>query len=110
MSWLLRDDDVLAALEDRRRGWAADLHGALLFRGPALVHTMATAASLDLAWCDEIPGNGADPCFEVRRISCLPPHRVARPRLGRGAVVVARRGAFERWKLEIGDRLEIRQV
>lgn len=108
MSWLLRDGDVLAALERRRPGWPKSLTGAMVLRGPALVQTIAHATSLDLAWCGDVAADGGTPCLEVRRIACLGPRRMALPHLARGALVVAGRGAFERWRLQVGDRLEIR--
>jgi hypothetical protein len=112
MSWLLRDGDVLAALEDRRPGWPASLRGAIVMRAPALVQTVTSPAPLDLAWCGEmaVEVEGGDRCLEVRRLARLAPRRVAIPRLARGAVVAAGEGAFERWHLQVGDRLEIREV
>ncbi|HWE55854.1 MAG TPA: hypothetical protein VG435_10090 [Acidimicrobiales bacterium] len=107
MSWLLREGDVLAAVEDRRPGWQLGLTGAVLVSPPALLHTWKGAASLDLAWCIRVRTDDGNQCFEVRRISRLAPHRVARPRLS-GAIVAAGLGAFERWHLQVGDRLEVR--
>lgn len=109
MSWLLRDDDVLAALEERRRGWAVSLRGAVVLRGPGVVHTLAAPVALDLAWC-AVVCEGDKERLEVRRIASIGPGRVARPRLYRGALVVANQGSFERWRLKVGDRLEIRRV
>ena len=115
--WLLRDGDVLAAIDARRPRWPAQLHGAMVLRGPALVQTVTSAVALDMAWCCDVEGpdvegpdveNREARCLEVRRISTLEPRRVARPHLLGGAVVVAGRGAFERWRLQVGDRLEIR--
>lgn len=110
MSWLIRDGDVLAALEARRPGWAGALRGAVVLRGPALVQTVTTPVSLDLAWCVTDHGSDGQELLVVRRISCLEPRRVSRPHLGARPVVVAGRGAFERWHLKVGDRLEIRRV
>jgi uncharacterized membrane protein (UPF0127 family) len=36
--------------------------------------------------------------------------RVARPRRGATSVMEAHRGSFERWGLQVGDQLEIREV
>jgi hypothetical protein len=110
MSWLLREDDVLAALEDRRPGWQTALTGAVLVRRPGLVHTLtrSTAAELDLAWCVPIEID-TDRCgLRVKRISTLPARRLSIPRLTPGTLVVAPRGSFERWKLCVGDCLEVR--
>lgn len=110
MSWLIRDGDVLAALEPRRPGWPRALQGALVLRGPVLVQTFTAPVSLDLAWC--VPDDDPDgrECLVVRRIGGLPPRRLARPQLRPRPIVVAGRGAFERWHLRVGDRLEIRQM
>ena len=108
MSWLLRDGDVLAAIDGRRPRWPAQLHGAVVLRGPALVQTVTSAVALDMAWCGDVEAEGGARCLEVRRITTLEARRVARPHLMGGAVVVAGRGAFERWRLQVGDRLEIR--
>lgn len=110
MSWLIRDGDVLAALEVRRPGWAGALRGAVVLRGPALVQTLTTPVSLDLAWCVTDQGADGQEWLVVRRISCLEPRRLARPNFGPRPIVVAGRGAFERWHLRIGDRLEIRRM
>jgi hypothetical protein len=107
MSWLLRDGDVLATVEDRRRGWQASLQGALVLRGPALVHTLtpSQARALDVARC--VP-DGGDRTLRVRRISVVARRRVSVPHLGSGGLVVAPAGTFERWRLQVGDRLEVR--
>jgi len=106
MAWLLREDEVLAALEDRRKGWQTSIAGAVVITKPAWVQTLtrAAAAELDIAWCGPGDGGGA---FVVKRISALPARRLARPRLRPGALVVAPAGTFERWRLQVGDRLEV---
>jgi hypothetical protein len=110
MSWLIRDGDVLAAVEAPRRGWQACLHGAVVLRRPAVVHTFSrpAASPLDVAWCVPAALDGGVPGLRVRRITMLSPHRVAVPHVGHGAVVVAPAGSFERWRLHVGDRLEVR--
>lgn len=105
--WLLREGDVLAALEPRRAGWAKAIQGAVVIASPAFVHTMACAHGLDVAWCARLDAGGGE-CFEVRRMASLAGRRLARPQLSAGAIVAAGPGAFERWRLELGDRLEIR--
>jgi hypothetical protein len=110
MPWLLREDDVLAALEDRRKGWQTSISGAVVIRRPALLQTLtrSSATELDVAWC--LPTTLADGRLEylVRRVSVLSAHRVALPRVRARVVVVAPRGTFERWHLQVGDRLEVR--
>ena len=107
MSWLLREGEVLAAIEEPRPGWALSLQGAVVLHGPRLVHTLRQAVALDVAWCSPV-SEGDKECLEVRRLATVPPRRVARPRLGPAPLVVATEGAFERWQLKVGDRLEIR--
>lgn len=110
MSWLLREEDVLAAIEERRKGWQRSIAGAVVITRPALVQTLTptAAAELDIAWCTPAssPGDGRG-TFVVKRISVLSAHRVALPRLRSGALVVAPGGTFERWRLQVGDRLEV---
>jgi hypothetical protein len=110
MSWLLRDGDVLATVEERRPGWPACLQGAVVLRGPTLVHTLTPshARALDVAWC--APAKGDSSSLRVRRISIVRRHRVSVPYLGGGGLVVAPAGTFERWRLQVGDRLEVRQT
>jgi hypothetical protein len=110
MSWLLRDDDVLAVIEDRRKGWRDELQGVVLVPAPAVLHTFACAQALDAAWCKRVRLNGGEPGYRVRKIHTLDRHRMAPPHLTSGVFVVAAGGAFERWKLQTGDELEVRQV
>lgn len=109
MPWLLRDGDVLAAIEERRKGWQTSINGAIVIPGPAFIQTLTPTASaeLDIAWClPESLGDGRG--FRVKRISILPAYRLAFPHLRRGAVVAAPSGTFERWQLHVGDQLEVR--
>jgi hypothetical protein len=108
MPWLIREGDVLAVVEDRRKGWHSSLQGALVLTGPALVHTFAGSPGLDLAWCRNATLEDGVAGFRVSRISAVAPRRAAPPRLGRGALVVAPVGTFERWRLQVGDCLEVR--
>jgi hypothetical protein len=110
MSWLLRDGDVLASVEDRRRGWQASLQGALVLRGPTVVQTLTPGhpQALDVAWCARAERNGDRQALRVRRIGVIGPRRVSPPHLGGGSLVVAPAGTFERWGLRVGDCLEVR--
>lgn len=108
MAWLLKDDQVLAHVEvadsfgARLKGLIGrrDLEGAILLRPARSVHTIGMRFPIDVAYCDK----------EMRVVATLTmrPMRVGRPRPKARAVVEARAGAFERWGLEVGDRLEIR--
>jgi uncharacterized membrane protein (UPF0127 family) len=112
MTWLVRDGDVLAtvdeatSLPDRLRGlWHRPPPvGALLLRTPLLLHTVGLPYAVDVAFCDD----GTDGRMAVTDTVRMPPFRVARPRLGTKMIVVAADGAFERWRLLVGDELEIR--
>lgn len=110
MAWLLRDGEVLATLEvaetpgDRIRGLAGrpEPEGALLLRRPLLLHTIGAGFGIDAAFCD--------PEMRVTDIARLRRFRIALPRPWRAGrvVVVAGDGAFERWRLAVGDRLEVK--
>ena len=110
MAWLLREGEVLAAIEAIESGWPKTIQGAVVKRGPVLVHTMKCPASRDLAWCADGRLEGGEPCLVVRRTATVAPRRLSRPQMKGGAIVVAEQGAFERWQLKVGDRLEIRET
>ncbi|MGQ0803584.1 MAG: DUF192 domain-containing protein [Actinomycetota bacterium] len=109
MAWLVREGDVLAAAEvaatrrERRRGLRgrSEVEGALVLRPCRNVHTVGVRFPIDVAFCDR---DGV-----VIRISCLRPWRLS-PMVFRAALAIeARAGAFERWKLHVGDKLEVKQ-
>ncbi len=108
-AWLLRDGEVLAALEitesrqDRMQGLLDrdGIDGAILIRPARSVHSVGMQFTLDVAVCDKD--------LVVLRTLCLPPGRLTRPSLKGRCVIEAEMGAFERWKLRPGDRLEIRE-
>lgn len=109
MAWLLRDGEVLASLEvaaDRRarsRGLLGrdGIDGALLLERTRSVHTVGMRFPIDVAVCD------AD--LVVLRTCALRPGRLQLPvRHGR-QVIEAEAGAFARWGLVPGDRLEVRR-
>jgi uncharacterized membrane protein (UPF0127 family) len=108
MAWLVREGEVLAAAEiadgahARRRGL---LHrdsfaGAFVLRPCRHVHTVGMRFAIDVAFCD---ASGV-----VLRTSTLAPWRLS-PVVRRAAFVIeAEAGAFDRWHLRRGDRLELR--
>lgn len=108
-AWLLKDGRVLAALEitptgrQRRRGLLGRdrFDGALLLRPCRHVHTVGMRFPLDVAFCDD---NG-----RVLRTLTLKPWRTCRPCLRAAFAVEAQAPAFERWGLQVGDRVEIRE-
>ena len=108
MAWLVHDGRVLATLEvprdrrGRRRGLLGRLgvDGAMLLRRVRSVHTVGMTFAIDAAQCDAE--------LRVLRIVTLRPNRVLRPVRGAHAVVEAEAGAFARWCVGVGDRLEVR--
>ena len=109
MAWLTRDGEVLASLEvaespgARLVGLAGRdrLEGALLLSPPPLVlHTIGLSYAFDVAFCD------AD--LQVLSTISLARWRVALPRRHARRVVLAEAGAFERWRLAVGDHLEVK--
>ena len=103
MAWLLRDGDVLAAVEVRRPGWkAASPLSVVVLRGPALVRPCTPSpASGRRRGLVRLDGEQwAGPGVVVRRISRRRRVPGRRPHPGAAALVVARAGTFERWRLE----------
>ena len=107
-AWLLRDGEVLAALEvadsfgRRLRGLLGrdTIEGAVLLQPAKSVHTLGMRFPLDVAFCDR----------DMRVIDTvtMARHRVGRPRLRAHCVIEAPAGAFERWRLVPGDQLEVK--
>lgn len=110
MSWLLRDGEVIASLEvaqtraARRKGLLGrdGIEGALLIVPARGVHTFGMRFPIDVAWCDRE--------LVVRRIAVLRPNRLSRTSLRAHCVIEAEAGSFERWNLQVGDRLERRDA
>ena len=108
-AWLLREGEVLAALEvtesrqERMQGLLdrEGLDGAILIRPAHSVHSVGMQFPIDVAFCDKD--------LVVLRTVCLRPGRVTRPSLKGSCVIEAESGAFDRWGLRPGDRLEIRE-
>jgi hypothetical protein len=106
--WLVRDGDVLASAEiadgagARRKGLVGRdrIDGAFVLRPCRQVHTIGMRVPIDVAFCDT---QG-----RVLRTCSLPPWRVSRPVWRSAFVVEAEAGAFERWCLHEGDRIEVR--
>ncbi len=108
MTWLVRDDDVLAAAEvagsrrQRTRGLVGrdDIEGAFVIRPCRQVHTFRMRFPIDVAFCD---GAGT-----VLHLACMAPGRVSRVVWRSAFVIEARSGSFERWKLQPGDVVELK--
>jgi uncharacterized membrane protein (UPF0127 family) len=110
VSWLLRDGDVVAALEqatsmrDRARGLLGrdGLDGAMLLDPARSVHTIGMRFAIDVAYCRRTSDG-----LVVIAIACMRPWRMGLPRLRARCVIEAESGAFERWGLAVGDQLVI---
>lgn len=108
MPWLIRDGEVLAALEvaqsfeSRMRGLLGrdGLEGALLLRPARSVHSLGMRFPIDVAFCDRN--------LVVLDTVRLRPYRLTRPRLRSHCVIEAEAGAFDRWRLRRGDQLEVK--
>jgi hypothetical protein len=109
MPWLLREGEVLASLEvarsrrDRMQGLLGrdGIEGALLIEPARSVHTVGMRFPVDVAFLD------AD--LHVLKVVRMARHRVARPVLRARSVLEAEAGAFGRWELRPGDRLEVKE-
>lgn len=109
MAWLLRDEEVLAAVEvvqarrERMRGLLGrdGIDGAMLFTPAKSVHSFGMRFPIDVAFCDKE--------LRVLRIVYLRPNRVTRASLRCRTIIEAEAGAFDRWKLRPGDQLEVRE-
>ena len=108
MTWILRDGDVLAAAEvmDTWSGRARGLlgrdgyDGAMVLPGVRSVHTVGMRFAIDVAFCDRD--------LLVLDVARVPPLRMTLPRRRGRTVIEAEAGAFARWGLRSGDRLELR--
>ena len=108
-AWLVSDGRVLASMEvassraERRRGLLGrdGLDGALLLERIRWVHTVGMRFPIDVAYLDA-EGN-------VLKTVRMSRHRVGVPVMKARSVVEAEAGAFARWGLHVGDRLEVRR-
>ena len=108
VSWLTKDDIVLASLEQpagrvgRARGLLGRncFDGALVLTGTRSVHTVGMRFTIDVAICD--------PDLRVRRILTLVPWRITRPEFRATTIIEVPGGAFEQWGVRVGDQLAVR--
>jgi hypothetical protein len=107
MPWLLRADEVLAALDPPSGGLlvTAPVGPAAVVQRTAVVHTLGRCPGVDIAWCGPLGARSGS--WVVRRTASVSPRRVVVARAGRGAVVLATPGSFDRWSLRTGDELRI---
>jgi len=107
MTWLLRDGDVLATAEvadglaDRTKGLLGrtSFEGALVLPRTRSVHTFGMRFPIDVAFCDKE--------MVVVGVTRLRPWRMSLPRHRGRSVIEAEAGAFERWRLRVGDKLDL---
>jgi uncharacterized membrane protein (UPF0127 family) len=108
VSWLLRDGDVLAAAEvatslsARTKGLLGrtEFEGAMVLPRTRAVHTFGMRFAVDVAICDQE--------MVVVGVTRLQPWRMSIPKKGGRSAIEAQAGAFERWGLRVGDKLELR--
>ncbi len=107
--WLLRDGDVVCALEmaesAAERGalrGRSGCDGALHLEGTRTVHTAGMKFVLDVAF---LSGDRV-----VVRVARLKPWRIAVGGRTARSAVEAEAGSLERWGVRVGDQLEVREV
>jgi hypothetical protein len=105
MGWLLRRGEVLASLDVHDRvASSADGPsevGAVLRHDTRLITGFGARPAIDVAWLDAE--------FVVRHLGHVGRFGVRLGPRDCQAVLSAERGAFERWQLVVGDRLEVRE-
>ena len=107
MPWLVCDGEVLASAEvaanraARHRGLIGRDHieGALVIRRCRQVHTFGMRVPIDALFCDR--------AGRVLRVVHVLPRRVTRPVLRARFVIEAAGGAADRWRVGMGDVLEV---
>jgi uncharacterized membrane protein (UPF0127 family) len=99
---VLASVEIAEAYRTRAKGLLGreGIEGALLLRPARSVHSFGMRFPIDVAFCD------ADLC--VLDIIVLRPHRMTLPRWRARAVIEAEAGAFDRWRVRVGDQVEIR--
>jgi hypothetical protein len=108
--WLLRDGDVVCALEmtdsmgERLRGLRgrSGCEGGMHLAGARAVHTAGMKFPLDVAFLSSD--------LLVLRMVRLAPWRVALPRRGARSLMAFEAGALERWGVHVGDQLDVRVI
>ena len=107
--WLVSAGHVLASAEraDDRRSRARGLLGRSEFEGALVlskcrsVHTIGMQFAIDVAYLDA--------AGMVLKVAHMHRHRIGIPVWKASTVVEAQAGAFERWGLKVGDKVELRE-
>jgi hypothetical protein len=99
---LLATAEVASTRAARRRGLLGrdGVDGVLVLRPTRAVHTLGMRFDLDVAYVD-----AAGVVVDTRRMRR---RRLGLPRLRARAVLEAEAGAFDRWRLRVGDVVEVR--
>lgn len=110
--WLTRDDQVLATvdLSKRLRRRSVPAGSVVVVAQARLVQLLVLPPSLDTAWCQYPVGETAEPgvhLLVVRGIGRRSVLRSAAPHRP-GAILIAPGASFDRWRLQVGDRLEVK--
>ena len=94
--------EVAGSRRARSRGLLGrdGVDGALLLRPCRSVHTVGMRFPIDVAFCDDE--------LQVLRVVTMPRHRLSRLVWRSRAVIEAEAGAFARWGLRPGDKLEVK--
>jgi uncharacterized membrane protein (UPF0127 family) len=80
---------------------AEDFTGALVLRSCRQIHTVGMRFPIDVAFCDR---DGVVLCAKT-----VDPWRVTRVAWRSAFVIEAAAGAFDRWQLRPGDKLEVKE-
>ncbi len=107
--WLLRNGSVICSAEVAGTLIARSIgllgkksyNGAMLLPHTRAVHTLGMQMAIDVAFLDRD--------MVVVDITTMRPWKVGLPRRKGRYVLEAQAGAFERWQLDRGDSLEIRE-
>lgn len=93
--------ELATSLDARTRGLLGrdGITGAMLLRPASMVHTFRMRFDLDVAFCDRD--------LVVLRTVTIRRNRLARRQRRSRAVLEAEAGAFARWGLGVGSRLEV---
>jgi hypothetical protein len=105
----MREGEVLATVDvarrarERTRGLLGrdSVGGAIVLRPCRQIHTLGMRFPIDVAFCS--------PEGVVLRVATLAPWRISRVVWKSGFVLEAAAGAFERWNLRPGDRVEVKE-